>query len=58
MLLYVKCKIATAPKSGERRKKVLLLCTDLLNKAKSNFHKVDAISRMKDVIYLQVCIIK
>lgn len=54
MLLYVKCRIACAPKSGDRRPKVLSLCTELLETVKSNFSKVEAYSRVKDVIYLQV----
>lgn len=54
MLLYVKCRIASAPKTGERRSQVLSLCTDLLENVKLNFNKVEAFSRIKDVIYLQV----
>ncbi|XP_077292217.1 anaphase promoting complex subunit 5 ida [Arctopsyche grandis] len=53
MLLYVKCRIASAPKTGERRNQVLTLCTDLLENVKLNFNRVEAFSRIKDVIYLQ-----
>jgi len=52
-LLYVKCRIAAAPKSGEVRKNVMLLCADLLETVKKKFYQVEAICRVKDCIYLQ-----
>lgn len=57
MLLYVKCRIASAPKAGEIRKRTMMLCSDLLETVKEYFNEVDAISRLKDVIYLQVNIL-
>lgn len=54
LLLYVKCRIAAAPKSGEVRKNVMLLCADLLETVKKKFNQVEAICRVKDCIYLQV----
>lgn len=56
MLLYVKCTVADSHKLEEsKRKEVILSCAKLLNKVKENFKNVEAYSRMKDVLYLQVC---
>lgn len=57
MLLYVKCLVADSHKFDEnQRKDVILDCAKLLNKVKDDFKKVEAYSRMKDVLFLQVCI--
>ena len=58
LLLYVKCKIASISESSEEhRKESILKMLPTLNKVKSNFHKVEAFYRLKDVVYLQVIII-
>ncbi|KAJ8969112.1 hypothetical protein NQ314_001922 [Rhamnusium bicolor] len=53
-LLYVKCLVADSHKSAENeRKEIILNSAKLLERVKSNFEKVEAYSRMKDVLYLQ-----
>nr|XP_023020876.1 anaphase-promoting complex subunit 5 [Leptinotarsa decemlineata] len=53
-LLYAKCLIADSHKLEEdMRKEVILNCTRMLDKVKKNFKKVEAYSRVKDVLYLQ-----
>lgn len=55
MLLYVKCMVADSHKLDDnKRKEVILECAGLLSKVKDDFKKVEAYSRMKDVLYLQV----
>lgn len=57
MLLYVKCLVADSHKLDDnQRKDVILESVKLLNNVKDDFKKVEAYSRMKDVLYLQVCI--
>lgn len=57
MLLYVKCLIANSRKLDDvRRWELILECAKMLDNVKEDFHKVEAFSRMKDVLYLQVCI--
>lgn len=57
LLLYVKCKIASISESSEEhRKESILKMLPTLNKVKSNFQKVEAFYRLKDVVYLQVII--
>lgn len=56
MLLYVKCTVANAEhKSDEERKEIITKSADMLNKVCIDFIKVEAYSRVKDVLYLQVC---
>lgn len=56
MLLYIKCLVADSHKLEESlRKDVITVCARSLNKVKEDFKKVEAYSRMKDVLYLQVC---
>lgn len=55
MLLYAKCLVANSVKDGdEERKTTILEATQLLSGVKENFKKVEAYSRIKDVLYLQV----
>lgn len=55
MLLYVKCLVADAGKNPQVDKyKILLEATEMLKKVKEDFHKVEARSKVKDVLYLQV----
>lgn len=56
MLLYVKCLVANAKgESDASREQTMLDAARMLNKVKENFEKVEAYSRVKDVLYLQVC---
>ncbi|KAG5897864.1 hypothetical protein JTB14_024896 [Gonioctena quinquepunctata] len=53
-LLYAKCLVADSHKMEEsERKGVVLNCARMLEKVKKDFEKVEAYSRMKDVLYLQ-----
>jgi len=55
-LLYVKCLIADSSKLDEAgRTKVLINAARSLEKVKNGFQKLEAFSRVKDVLYLQVC---
>ncbi|KAJ2953567.1 hypothetical protein O0L34_g1169 [Tuta absoluta] len=53
MLLYTKCRIATAPAAGDARALVLQSCCDALESVKRNFSKVGAQSRLLQTWYLQ-----
>ncbi|KAJ0181778.1 hypothetical protein K1T71_002500 [Dendrolimus kikuchii] len=53
MLLYTKCRIATAPICGEARGNVLHSCCDALEAVKKNFAKVGAQVRLLQTWYLQ-----
>ncbi|XP_004929282.3 anaphase-promoting complex subunit 5 isoform X2 [Bombyx mori] len=53
MLLYTKCRIASAPISGESRTNVLQSCCEALELVKKNFTKVGAHSRLVQTLYLQ-----
>lgn len=54
-LLYVKCLIADSSKlDAESRGQVILNAATSLEKVKSGFERVEAFSRVKDVLYLQV----
>lgn len=55
LLLYAKCFIAySKTKSEEERKKDILDAANILDKARSYFQKVEAFSRVKNVLLLQV----
>lgn len=55
MLLYVKCVVANAGhKSGVEREKIIMEATEMLTNVVAAFNKVEAYSRMKDALYLQV----
>lgn len=54
MLLYTKCRIATAPPCGEARLQVLQSCCEALEYVKKNFSKVGAHVRLLQTLYLQV----
>lgn len=54
MLLYTKCRIATAAPSGEARLQVLQSCCEALEFVKKNFAKVGAHVRLLQTWYLQV----
>ncbi|CAB3231136.1 unnamed protein product [Arctia plantaginis] len=53
MLLYTKCRIATAPPCGEARLQVLQSCCEALEFVKKNFSKVGAHVRLLQTWYLQ-----
>ncbi|CAH0404756.1 unnamed protein product [Chilo suppressalis] len=53
LLLYTKCRIASAPICGEARSQVLQSCCDALELVKKNFSKVGAHSRLLQTWYLQ-----
>lgn len=54
-LLYVKCLVADSHKCEDNeRSRIILNSAKLLDKVKNDFEKVEAYSRMKDVLYLQV----
>ncbi|XP_047042059.1 anaphase-promoting complex subunit 5 isoform X1 [Helicoverpa zea] len=53
MLLYTKCRIATAAPSGEARLQVLQSCCEALEFVKKNFAKVGAHVRLLQTWYLQ-----
>lgn len=54
-LLYVKCLVADSHKCEDNeRSGIILNSVKLLEKVKNDFEKVEAYSRMKDVLYLQV----
>ncbi|XP_066256447.1 anaphase-promoting complex subunit 5 isoform X2 [Euwallacea similis] len=53
-LLYLKCLIADSSKlDNDSRGKVILKAAKSLEKVRAGFQKVEAFSRMKDVVYLQ-----
>lgn len=54
ILLYVKCIVADSNNTQEERYIIILEATEMLKKVKEDFHKVEARSRVKDVLYLQV----
>ncbi|XP_067002288.2 anaphase-promoting complex subunit 5 isoform X2 [Anabrus simplex] len=55
LVLYAECKVAAAANLPEEaRNSAILEAIQMLNKSKSNFLKVEAYSRVKDVLYLQV----
>lgn len=54
MLLYTKCRIATAAPCGEARLQVLQSCCEALEFVKKNFSKVGAHVRLLQTWYLQV----
>ncbi|CAH0749049.1 unnamed protein product [Diatraea saccharalis] len=53
LLLYTKCRIASAPVCGEARAQVFQSCCDALETVKKNFSKVGAHSRLLQTWYLQ-----
>ncbi|XP_028176804.1 anaphase-promoting complex subunit 5 isoform X2 [Ostrinia furnacalis] len=53
LLLYTKCRIASAPVAGEARALVLQSCCDALDTVKKNFARVCAHSRLLQTWYLQ-----
>lgn len=53
-MLYTKCRVATAPVTGEARTQVLQSCCDTLDLVKKNFSKIDAQTRLLHAWYLQV----
>ncbi|XP_022820605.1 anaphase-promoting complex subunit 5 [Spodoptera litura] len=53
MLLYTKCRIATAAPCGEARMQVLQSCCEALENVKKNFTKVGAHLRLLQTWYLQ-----
>lgn len=54
MLLFVKCIVADLNRHDENvRNEIVAEAADILNKVKENFEKVEAYSRLKDVLYLQ-----
>ncbi|CAH1119671.1 unnamed protein product [Phaedon cochleariae] len=54
MLLYVKCLVADSHRMAEdERKKLILDCAGMLEQVKEDFRKVEAFSRMQDVLFLQ-----
>ncbi|XP_026487717.2 anaphase-promoting complex subunit 5 [Vanessa tameamea] len=53
LLLYTKCRVATAPPAGEARTHVLQACCDALDTVKENFAKVGAQARLLHTWYLQ-----
>ncbi|XP_063376218.1 anaphase-promoting complex subunit 5 isoform X1 [Cydia fagiglandana] len=53
LLLYTKCRIATAPTSGEARLQVIQSCCETLESVKKNFTKVGAQARLLQTWYLQ-----
>lgn len=54
LLLYTKCRVATAPVTGEARTQVLQSCCDTLDLVKKNFSKIGAQARLLHAWYLQV----
>ncbi|GLG92673.1 Anaphase-promoting complex subunit 5 [Gryllus bimaculatus] len=53
LLLYAKCRVASASsQNDENRKPAILEAVQILQKARNAFLKVEAYSRMKDVLYL------
>lgn len=54
LLLYSKCRVATAPPAGEARALVLQACCGALDTVKDNFAKVGAQARLLHTWYLQV----
>ncbi|XP_018335499.1 anaphase-promoting complex subunit 5 isoform X2 [Agrilus planipennis] len=54
VLLYVKCVVANAGHKPEgERNKIILEAAKMLDDVRSGFEKVEAFSRVKDVLYLQ-----
>ncbi|CAK1549834.1 unnamed protein product [Leptosia nina] len=53
MLLYTKCRIATASPVGDARQQVLQSCCEALDVVKEHFSKVGAVSRLLHTWYLQ-----
>lgn len=53
-MLYTKCRVATAPVTGEARTQVLQSCCDTLDLVKKNFSKIGAQARLLHAWYLQV----
>ncbi|KAL4704067.1 hypothetical protein ACJJTC_001989 [Scirpophaga incertulas] len=53
LLLYVKCRIASAPVCGESRTQVLQSCCEALDVVKKNYAKVGAHVRLLQTWYLQ-----
>lgn len=62
MLLYSKCRVATAPQNSatgsggagnETRQHILQSCCEALEAVKSNFAKIEAYSRLLEIWYLQ-----
>ncbi|XP_026328137.1 anaphase-promoting complex subunit 5 isoform X2 [Hyposmocoma kahamanoa] len=54
LLLYTKCRVATAPVTGEARTQVLQSCCDTLDLVKKNFSKIGAQARLLHAWYLQL----
>lgn len=54
LLLYTKCRIATAPPSGEARIQVFQSCCEALESVKENFCKIGAQVRLLQTWYIQV----
>ncbi|XP_060520382.1 anaphase-promoting complex subunit 5 [Cylas formicarius] len=53
-LLYVKCLVADSDKLDVQSRRTLILdCIGTLDEVKTGFEKVEAFSRVKDVLYLQ-----
>ncbi|CAH2066575.1 unnamed protein product, partial [Iphiclides podalirius] len=53
LLLYTKCRIATAPPSGEARVLVFQSCCEALESVKENFCKIGAQLRLLQTWYIQ-----
>lgn len=59
LLLLAKCRVAAAtasPTSQAERHSIVTQAISTLERAKSLFNQVEATSRVKDVLYLQVII--
>lgn len=60
LLLFAKCRVAAVtagPSSQTERQNIVTEAISTLERAKGLFTKVEAISRVKDVLYLQVTLI-
>lgn len=57
LLLYTKCRVASAPSSGEARTQVLQSSCTILESVKKHFQKIGAQSRLLETWYFQVCIL-
>lgn len=59
MALFVKCKVASsASMPQEIRTEVIAESVRLLKKVKESYRQVDAHSKVKETVYLQVCSFK
>lgn len=55
LLMYAKCLVANSTEENEsRRKEIILDAINLLDEVKELFEKVEAYSRVKNVLYMQV----